>query len=212
MKTNNPLRGKLYTQKAVQGKDVVLPGEFDLKENKSLMSQAVRVYEDRSHTGEALVKTRGEVVRTKKKWYKQKGTGGARHAARSAPIFVGGGVAHGPKGISKTLHLPKKMKSAALVQAISYIFSNEKAVLVTDLGNVSKTSQAAKMVGQLKNKLELKSTSKVLVVLGKDSYENSRFFKNIENVEVICFDVVSAYKLLFSGFVLMEEGVFTKKS
>lgn len=212
MKANNPLRGKLFSQKGIKGKDVVLPKEFDLKENKTLLKQVVRVYEDRSHIGEARVKTRGEIVRTKKKWYKQKGTGGARHAARSAPIFVGGGVAHGPKGVSRTLTLPKKMKSLALKQAISFIFANEKAVLVTNLGKISKTAQAAKMIDILKKKLELKNTSKVLVILDKKSYENSRFFKNITNVEVVFFDVISAYKLLSSGFVFAEDSVFVKKT
>lgn len=211
MKKNNPLRGKLYSQKGIKGKDVVLPKIYNRKENKTLLKQVVRVYEDRSHTGEARVKTRGEIVRTKKKWYKQKGTGGARHAARSAPIFVGGGVAHGPKGVSRTLTLPKKMKSLALKQAISFVFTNEKAVLVTSLGKVSKTAQAANMISVLKKKLELKKTSKILVVLGKESYENSRFFKNIKNVQIVCFDVVSAYKLLSSGLVFMEGSVFAKE-
>lgn len=211
MKVNNPLRGNLYSQKGVLGKSITLPKQFSQKPDTALLAQAVRVYEDRSHTGLARVKSRGEVIRTKKKWYKQKGTGGARHGAKSAPIFVGGGVAHGPKGVSRVLTLPNKMKKIALLHAISFVFSNEKAVLVTKLGNVSKTSEAAKIINSIKKTLKLKKSSKILVVLGKDAYKNNRFFKNIKNVTVVCYDTVSAYTLLSSGFVLFEDGVFDAK-
>jgi len=75
-----------------------LPKGFDLKKAEKLLVQIVRVFEDRTHFGLNKVKTRSEVNKTRKKLYKQKGTGGARHGAKSAHIFVGGGVAHGPKG------------------------------------------------------------------------------------------------------------------
>ena len=70
----------------------VLKSVFGEKPNTSLLAQALRVYQLNQRQGTAKVKTRSEVARTKKKWYKQKGTGGARHGARTPSIFVGGGV------------------------------------------------------------------------------------------------------------------------
>lgn len=69
--------------------------------------------------GTASTKTRSEVNRTKKKWYRQKGTGRARHGSRNAPIFVGGGVAHGPKPRDWSIDLPKKVRRLGLRCALS---------------------------------------------------------------------------------------------
>ncbi|MBI1872200.1 50S ribosomal protein L4, partial [Candidatus Collierbacteria bacterium] len=76
---------------------------FDYKVNEALLSQVIHVYRANTHQNTSKVKTRGEVNRTTKKVYRQKGTGNARHGARSAPIYVGGGVAHGPSGVSPAL-------------------------------------------------------------------------------------------------------------
>jgi len=85
------------------------PKKYQGNIEPSLLAQAVRVYEDRMHPGLSKVKTRSEVAKSTRKIYKQTGTGGARHGAKSAPIFVGGGVAHGPKGVKRLLSLSKKL-------------------------------------------------------------------------------------------------------
>lgn len=200
----------LYTQKATLSKEVSMPKELEVEKNSSLLSQAIRVYEDRNHIGLAKVKTRAEIVRTKKKWYKQKGTGGARHGAKSAPIFVGGGVAHGPKGVSRVLAMPSKMKKLALKQAIRHLIDKNRAVLVTDLAKVTKTTEASKMLSALTKELKINTNSKVLMVLSKKSYEKNRFFKNIKNLKVVCFDTLNAYLLVSNGFVFFEDTVFEK--
>src|SRR5579884_516617 len=80
--------------------NITLPKEiFGAKVNPQLMSQAVRVYLANQRQGNAATKTRGEINMTTAKWYRQKGTGRARHGAKSAPIFVKGGVAHGPQPV-----------------------------------------------------------------------------------------------------------------
>jgi len=84
---------------------------FGEKENPTLLTQALHVYRARSHVGQVLKQTRSEVSRTKSKWYKQKGTGKARHGARTPNIFVGGGLAHGPDGLKRVLTLPKAIRS-----------------------------------------------------------------------------------------------------
>ena len=85
---------------APAAKEATLPSVFFAKKpNLSILSQAVRVYLSNQRTAQAKSQTRAEVNRTTKKVYKQKGTGGARHGSRRAPIYVGGGIAHGPRGM-----------------------------------------------------------------------------------------------------------------
>jgi large subunit ribosomal protein L4 len=83
--------------------------------------------------GTHKAKTRGEVIRTKQKWYRQKGTGRARHGSRNAPIFVGGGVAHGPRPRSYAKKMPRKMRRAALRSALSAKAAENEIVLVDNL-------------------------------------------------------------------------------
>jgi large subunit ribosomal protein L4 len=78
-------------------------------------------------------KTRSEVRRTHAKWYRQKGTGRARHGSRNAPIFVGGGVAHGPRPRKYTKDMPKKMRRQALRCALSALVRDEQLVVVENL-------------------------------------------------------------------------------
>src|SRR3989337_4392523 len=89
---------------------MTLPKEiFGLPDNPNLMAQAIRVYLANQHQGSKKTLTRGEVNRTTAKVWKQKGTGRARHGSRKAPIFVGGGIAHGPRGVTAaSLKLTKK--------------------------------------------------------------------------------------------------------
>ncbi|MFQ5444682.1 MAG: 50S ribosomal protein L4, partial [Nitrospinales bacterium] len=98
-----------------------LPKDFDEPLNEKLLAQAIHVYRFLSHQGKSKTLTRGEVARTTQKWYRQKGTGRARHGARSAPIFVGGSKAHGPKDLKKNITLPKKMRIKALKNVLSQI-------------------------------------------------------------------------------------------
>src|SRR5258708_19285930 len=86
-----------YSTKGIKGTAVTLPKEWEVKLVPKLLAQAIRVYDDRSHVGFAKTQGRGEVNRTTKKLYKQKGRGGARHGARSPPIFFRGGFTHHPK-------------------------------------------------------------------------------------------------------------------
>src|SRR3990167_4620035 len=101
-----------YSSKGTKQEGVNLPKAlFGEKQNDKLLAQAIHVYRDRQHLGNSKVKTRGEVTATTRKWYRQKGTGRARHGAVSAPLFVGGGVAHGPKGINRhNLRLNAKLQ------------------------------------------------------------------------------------------------------
>ena len=104
-----------------------LPKELNFKPNMGLLAQARHILNDSVHPRLARAKTRSEVALSHKKIYKQKGTGGARHGAKSAHIFVGGGVVHGPTGEKRKLNLPTKMKKVALKIALINKFKAGKA-------------------------------------------------------------------------------------
>ena len=113
---------------------VELPPEiFEAEVNVGLMHQAFVRQMANKRLGTHKAKTRGEVIRTKAKWYRQKGTGRARHGARSAPIFVGGGVAHGPRPRKYTKKMPRKMRRAALRSALSALAADGQIVVVDEL-------------------------------------------------------------------------------
>ena len=89
---------------------------------------------NRSKKRVAKTKQRNEVTGSTRKIYAQKGTGGARHASRKAPIFVGGGVAHGPKGDNyKTKSINKKIRKLALAQTISKKNNNKELYILDDV-------------------------------------------------------------------------------
>lgn len=114
--------------------EVTLPEEiFEAPINVGLMHQAYVRQMANARQGNHKAKTRSEVRRTKAKWYRQKGTGRARHGSRNAPIFVGGGVAHGPRPRKYTKDMPKKMRRAAIRSALSAKLADGGIVVVENL-------------------------------------------------------------------------------
>jgi len=176
------------------------------KVNLKLLSQVIRVYEDRAHQGLAKTKTRGEVSISTRKIYKQKGTGGARHGAKSAPIFVGGGVAHGPKGVKRILSIPRKMAQKALSEVLK-LKEEEKKVFVTGFTGVDKTKQAKALLDKLLGTKKWKGN--LLIIISKDS-KAGQAFRNIKNVRVLTEGGVSAYDV-FKANVVVKEGKKTKE-
>ena len=116
----------------------------------SLLAQAIHVYRENSHRGVSKTKTRGEINATKKKVYKQKGTGNARHGAKSAPIFVGGGVVFGPTGLKPApKSLNQKMKVKALAGILS-LYQKENRLSLVNASEIKETStkSAQKVLGK----------------------------------------------------------------
>src|SRR5512143_343283 len=130
---------------------VDLPAEiFEAKINVGLMHQYVVMQQANARLGTHKTKRRGEVNRTHAKWYRQKGTGRARHGSRSAPLFVGGGRAHGPIPHKYTKHMPQKMRHAALRSALSALARDGQLVIVTDFAvDPPKTKVMAGILGAL---------------------------------------------------------------
>ena len=122
--------------KSIAGKElesIELPADiFEAKINIGLMHQAYVRQMANARMGSAKAQTRSEVNRTKAKWYRQKGTGRARHGSRNAPIFVGGGKAHGPRPRSFDKDMPRKMRRAALRSALSALVRDDQLIFVDE--------------------------------------------------------------------------------
>ena len=115
------------------GDAVLLDDVFGIEPNVPVMHQAMVRQLANRRLGTHDTKTRGEVNRTKAKWYRQKGTGRARHGSRNAPIFVGGGIAHGPQPRSYAQKMPRKMHRLALRSALSAKAAADRIVVLDRL-------------------------------------------------------------------------------
>lgn len=185
--------------------NMTLPADiFGAQPNKALIAQAVRVYLANQRQGNASTQTRGEVIGSTRKIYRQKGTGRARHGALKAPLFVGGGVAHGPHPHDFSLEFPKKMRKAALISALSQKAA-EGSVKIVDGEFTGKTKEVAKLLKSMELTVKGKA-SKVLFVT--DGNANAyRGAHNLFGVEIETARTLTAY-----GVVVCKNLVFLKAS
>lgn len=194
----------------LEGKEVgsaSLPVEFSSEPNRKLLAQAMHIYRDRQHPTTGYAKTRAEVDITKKKIYRQKGTGGARHGASSAHIFVGGGVAHGPKGVKRELVLPQAMRRKAMKVAMSMKASDGKVVVVSDLGNLNKTREFKSVLSQFGRD----GKQRLTVVLKDDNKIAIRALRNISNVVVTPKRLLNAYDIFLGGIIILDGALIEEK-
>jgi len=169
-----------------------LPAEiFEAKINEGLMWQYYMMQRHNARLGTAKALRRGEVNRTHAKWYRQKGTGRARHGSRNAPIFVGGGVAHGPVPHKYTRQMPKKMRHAALKSALSSLARDNQIILVDHL-----TFETAKTKLALSTVRALVGEQRVLILMpGRDEMAE-RSFRNLPNVTTLHASYINVRDLL----------------
>jgi len=163
-----------------------------LKVNERLLKYVVDWQINHLKSRTAKTKQRNEVIGSTRKIYAQKGTGGARHSSRKAPLFVGGGIAHGPKGDNyKVKRINKKIKKIALAQTISKKNTNKELYVFDDVKKeVKKTKIFYNFLS--KNKLE-----NVLIVSDKETQKNiSRSVRNIPNVKLISENGTNVYDLV----------------
>ncbi|MFW6299724.1 MAG: 50S ribosomal protein L4 [Oceanicaulis sp.] len=165
---------------------------FGIEEVRAdILQRAVKWQLSRRQAGTHKTKERSEIKRTKKKMYRQKGTGGARHGARSAPIFVGGGVAHGPRVRSHATDLPKKVRALALRHALSSK-AGAKQLVILDEARLD-----APKTKDLTAKLEKLGWKSVLVIDGEELDENfARAARNIPMVDVLPAQGLNVYDVL----------------
>ncbi len=186
---------------------VELPKEiFGVKVNEGLISQAVRVYLANRRRGTVSTKSRGEVKISTKKIYRQKGTGRARHGAKSAPIFVGGGVAFGPKPRDYSLKLSQKMKKVALFSALS---SKLKDGEIKVLSGLEKVEPKTKNMEKTFESLELNAKGRnVLLVTVKGMDNAGKAGRNLKGVRILNANLLNTYDVLNNkGIVLAKESI-----
>ncbi|MFW5749038.1 MAG: 50S ribosomal protein L4 [Chloroflexota bacterium] len=154
-----------------QVKTIDLPADiFGVEVNTGLMHQAYVRQMANARLGTHKTKTRSEIRMTKAKWYRQKGTGRARHGAKSAPIFVGGGVAHGPRPRRYTKDMPRKMRQQAIRSTLSALARDDQLVFV-DAFNME--TPKTKAVVQALHKLVGDNSALVLLADSNDNVERS---------------------------------------
>jgi len=179
-----------------------LPEEiFSVKPKKHVLWEVVRAYLMNQRQGTHKAKTRGEVIGSRKKIWPQKHTGRARHGDRYAPIFVGGGKAHGPRPRDYYIKLPQKVKSLALKMALSDRAFNNRIYLVDTF---SLENPKTKIVHNF-----IKSVGVSGNILFVPENANRTFYlsaRNIEDVEIIPADTLNAYFVLWSSHVFLEKG------
>ena len=200
-------KATLYSTRNKTKSQVKLPKNFDEEVNSTLLAQAVRVYEDRFHGGTHKTKTRGEIALSTRKIYRQKGTGLARHGAKSAPLFVGGSKAHGPKKEKRTLTLSKKLKRKSLDSALSMKASEGVVVLVNGISSIKKTKEAVILIKRIKEDKKI-GDRLILVALSEKNRNNYLFFRNIKNVNVVGFESLNAYMIYRQSLILIDNDQF----
>ena len=163
----------------------------NLKVNHKLIKFVIDWQLNHLKSRTAKTKQRNEIRGSTKKIVPQKGGGGARHASKKAPLFVGGGVAHGPKGaVYKIKKINKKVRKLALAQTLSKKNSDKNLHILADVKQeIKKTKEFYKFLE--KNKL-----ANALIISDNDSMKNiNRSARNIKNVKLIKEEGTNVYDL-----------------
>lgn len=183
------------------------PEIFGIEPNMAVLHQVVTAQLAAKRAGTASTKTRAEVRGGGAKPWRQKGLGRARHGSIRSPIWVGGGVAHGPKPRDYSQRTPKKMKKLALRSALS-ARASEGAVLVVD--SIDWTEPKTR---QAKGLLEaMGADTKTLIVLSPTDAVAAKSFRNLSQVSVIqpghvtAYDVLAADRVVFTNHTVSSVG------
>ena len=182
----------------------VLDKIFSAKINKRLVSTVLYKTNANYKGRHAKTKQQNEVSGPTSKIYAQKGTGNARHASRKAPIFVGGGIAHGPKGelSYKKRKLNKSEKKQSIASLISDKIKNNNLLIFSDFSSKIKKTKEMSLI------LKKFQISNSIIILDKTSKDNvEKSIRNIPNIKVTDINHFSAFDI-----VKFEKVVFTETS
>lgn len=163
---------------------------FGLEPRADILHRVVRWQRNNAQAGTHKVKTRSEVKYSTKKIYRQKGTGGARHGARSAPIFRGGGIYKGPVVRSHGHDLPKKVRALGLKLALSAKAKADELVVIDEAAGAMKTSALAKQVSAM-------GWKRALIIDGASVNEDfMQAARNIEGLDILPSMGANVYDIL----------------
>ena len=173
---------------------------FAIEPNTYVMHQALVRQQANARVGTHKTKTRGEVRGTTAKWYRQKGTGRARHGDRKANIFVGGGQAHKPRPRDYTKKMPRKMRRLALRSALSAKAAASEIIVLDEL--VFDEPETAQVLDLLNN-LEIEGSVVILLPERRENVEKSA--RNLQDVKTLRADYLNIRDLLGHDFVIMPK-------
>ena len=192
------VKAPLFNADGEANGDIKLDADvFGIEPNMDVLHQVVTAQLAAARAGTAKTKTRSEVRGGGRKPWRQKGLGRARHGSIRSPIWVGGGIAHGPQPRSYAQRTPKKMKRLALRSALSARASESAIKVVEDIDwSAPKTKQA---VGLLDS---MAAHGKTLVVLNQLDGSAARSFRNLTDVRLVEPGQLTAYDVLWSDQVV----------
>jgi large subunit ribosomal protein L4 len=177
---------------------------INLKVNHKLIKFVIDWQLNHSKPRTAKTKQRNQIAGSTKKIVAQKGSGGARHASKKAPLFVGGGVAHGPKGaVYKNKKINKKVRKLALAQSLSKKNSDKKLFILEDVKKeVIKTKDFNKF-------LQKNNLSNILIISDEDSLKNiNKSARNIKDLKLIKHEGANIYDLFkYKNVILTSTSV-----
>jgi large subunit ribosomal protein L4 len=175
---------------------------FGLDPRVDILHRVVRWQRNKAQAGTHKVKTRSETSYSKKKIYRQKGTGGARHGDRNAPIFRKGGIYKGPTPRSHGHDLPKKVRTLGLKHALSAKAKEGSLVILDKATSSGKTSELAKQVKDL-------GWKRALVIDGAEvNGDFAQAARNIEGLDILPTIGANVYDILKRDtLVLTKAGV-----
>jgi large subunit ribosomal protein L4 len=204
----------LYNIKAEKIGQITLPSShFSAKVKPSILSQYVRVHLSNRRRASAKVKDRGEVAGTTKKMWAQKGTGRARHSTAKAPLFVGGGSAHGPTG-KQNYHLKISQSARRLaLKAVLSQFAKDKRIIAVDRFSSlpPKTKSAWNLVDGLEKDNKLLAESKRVAFVTTKKIDNlKRALANIPGIDVLTLTSLNAFDLSCQNFLIFSQAAVKK--
>lgn len=207
------MKSQVFKQDGSKGGDITLSDSlFGQKWNADLVHEVVVSMQSNARAGTADTKDRSEVSGGGKKPWKQKGTGRARHGSRRSPIWVGGGVAHGPtaeKDYSKKLN--KKVRAKALAVTLSKKQADGEVIFVEGLNFAApkavEAKAAIKALATASDKADLATKRKnaAVVVLADRDMSTEKSFRNFGNLEVVMAKDVNPLDLLTYKYVVIAD-------
>ena len=177
---------------------------FTSKVNYKLIKNVIDWQLNHAKPRTAKTKQRNEVKGSTRKIVPQKGSGGARHASIKAPLFVGGGIAHGPKGaVYKIKKINKKMRRLALIQTLSKKQNDNRLHVIEDI------TKEIKKTKEFYNFLNKNNLNNAIIITDPNTFKNiNRSAKNIKNIKVINNEGTNVYDILkYQNLILTSSSI-----